>query len=160
MATSDNKPWRNYDDVQIGTRIDGFARTVTDAEITMMTAMTTGFHQPLHTDAPWTRANTPFKGVILPGPVIVAYAVGLLSSTLTYAPITVAFLGLDKVRAKGPIYGGDTMKAVATVSSKRLSSNPENGIVVMAIEVVKQDGSVAMTFDYTIMVRAQGYKPA
>ena len=148
--------WHSYDDVNVGDRIEGFGRTVTDAEITMITAMTTGFHQPLHTNAEWIRKNTAFAGTILPGPIIVSYAIGLLSATLVYSPITVAFLGLDKVRAKGPVVGGDTITANATVASKRLTSDGRNGIVELAIEVVKQDGSIAMTFLYTLMVRTKG----
>jgi acyl dehydratase len=146
-------PWSSYDDVTVGERLQGFGRTVTDAEITMITAMTTGFHQPLHTNAEYVRANTPFSGVLLPGPIIVAYAIGLLSATLIYSGITVAFLGLDKVRAKAPVYGGDTITASAIVASKRLTSAGDHGVVELAIEVHKQDGALAMSFLYTLMVR-------
>lgn len=154
MAETPNRQWRSYDDVTVGARIQGFGRTVTDAEIMMLATMTSGIHQPLHTNAEWVRSNTAFKGVILPGPLIVAHAIGLLSATLVYSTITVAFLGLDKVRAKGPVHGGDTITPVATVVSKRLTSNGENGIVELSIEVAKQDGSVVMTFIYTLMIRA------
>lgn len=154
MSAHQNTPWKHYDDIETGTRIEGFGRTVTDAEIVMITGMTTGFHQPLHTNAEWVRKNTDFKGLLLPGPIIVSYAIGLLSATLVYSPITVAFLGLDKVRAKTPVYGGDTITAHATVTSKRLTSNGQNGVIEMAIEVLKQDGSLAMSFIYTLMVRA------
>ena len=68
--------WRTFEDARVGARIEGFGRTISDAEITMVTALTTGFHQPLHTNAHWVRANTGFSNVILPGPVIVAYAIG------------------------------------------------------------------------------------
>lgn len=159
MNPAPNAQWKSYDDVEVGARIEGFGRTITEAEIMMLSSMTSGIHQPLHTDAEWVRANTAFKGVILPGPLIVAHAIGLLSATLVYSTITVAFLGLDKVRAKGPVCAGDTIRPVATVASRRLTSNGENGIVVLAIEVLKQDGSVAMTLDYTLMIRAAG-KPA
>ena len=145
--------WRTFEDARVGARIEGFGRTISDAEITMVTALTTGFHQPLHTNAHWVRANTGFSNVILPGPVIVAYAIGLLSATLVYSAVTVAFLGLDKVRAKGPVYGGDTINAAATVVSTRPTSNGENGIVEMEIEVSKQDGSLVMTFIYTLLLR-------
>jgi len=154
MAETPNRQWCSYDDVHLGARIEGFGRTVTDAEIMMLSAMTSGIHQPLHTNAEWVRANTAFKGVILPGPLIVAHAIGLLSATLTYSTITVAFLGLDKVRAKGPVHGGDTITPMATVVSKRLTSNGENGIVELSIEVINQAGAVVMTFIYTLMIRA------
>ncbi len=146
-------PWRSYDDVTVGDEIRGFGRTVSDAEIVMITALTTGFHQPIHTNAEHVRAHTSFDGLLLPGPIIVSYAIGLLSATLVYSGITVAFLGIDKVRAKAPVYGGDTITSVATVASKRLTSAGDNGVVELAIDVRKQDGSVVMTFLYTLMVR-------
>lgn len=160
MTQTPTAQWRSYDDVQVGARIEGFGRTITDAEIMMLSTMTSGIHQPLHTNAEWVRKHTAFKGVILPGPLIVAHAIGLLSATLVYSTITVAFLGLDKVRAKGPVHGGDTILPVATVASKRLTSNGENGIVELAIEVQKQDGSVVMTLVYTLMIRAGAARPA
>ncbi|MES2415936.1 MAG: MaoC/PaaZ C-terminal domain-containing protein [Pseudomonadota bacterium] len=146
-------PWKTFDDIIVGQRFEGFGRTVTDAEIVMITAMTTGFHQPLHTNAEWVRSNTAFSGVILPGPIIVSYAIGLLSATLIYSGVTIAFLGLDKVVSKAPVYGGDTITAAATVKSKRLSSNTAKGVIELDIEVTKQDGSVVMAFVYTLMVR-------
>lgn len=157
MSPANQRQWRSLDDAEVGGRIVGFGRTLTDAEIAMTSALTCGIHQPLHTNMEWVRQNTPFASLILPGPLIVTYAIGLLSATLVYSTITVAFLGLDKVRAKSPVYGGDTITPVATVASKRLTSNGENGVVELDIEVRKQDGSVAMTFVYTVMLRA---KPA
>jgi acyl dehydratase len=154
MSQAPVAPWRSYEDVQLDARFAGVGRTITEADIMIFTALTTGFHQPLHSNAEWVKANTKFKGVILPGPAILAYAIGLLSATQVYSTITVAFLGLDKVRAKGPVYAGDTINAVAGVASKRLASNPQNAIIDLAIEVAKQDGEVVMTFVYTLMVRA------
>ncbi len=120
----------------------------------MMTAMTTGFHQPIHTNIEYIRSQTEFKGLLLPGPLIISYAIGLLSATLVYSGITIAFVGLDQVRSKAPVYGGDTITPVATVNSKKLTSNPSKGIVELGIDVRKQDGTQVQSFLYTIMVRA------
>ncbi len=119
----------------------------------MMTAMTTGFHQPLHTDSQWIAKHTEFKGVLLPGPIIIAYAIGLLSATLVYSGVTIAFLGIDKVRSKTPVYGGDTITPTATVKSKRLTSNPARGIVELDIAVSNQRSEEVQSFIYTLMVR-------
>lgn len=154
MSTTRRTPWVSFEDIAVGASFEGFGRTVTDAEITMMTAMTTGFHQPLHTDAEYIRNQTNFQGVLLPGPLIVSYAIGLLSATLVYSGITIAFLGLDTVRSTGPVYGGDTITPTATVRSKKLTSNPAKGVVDLEIAVRKQDGSVVQTFVYSLMVGA------
>jgi acyl dehydratase len=148
-------PWTCYDDIVVGSSFAGKGRTITDADVLLFTALTTGFHQPLHTDLEWIRSHTSFPERLLPGPAILAYAIGLLSATLIYSDITVAFAGLDKVRAAKPMVAGDTMTATAMVQEKRLTSNPTRGIVVLAIAVRNQRGEEAMTFLYTLMVRGK-----
>lgn len=155
MTRATTARWQSYDDIEVGATIQGFGRTLTEGEIVMISAMTSGLHQPLHVDAEWMRENTKFPGLILPGPLIITYAIGLLSATLVYSTITLAFLGLDKVRAKAPVLAGDTIRPRATVVSKRLTSNGESGVIELDIEVLKQDGTAVMTFLYTLMVRAK-----
>lgn len=157
-AVSDVMPgqWRAYEDIAIGQAFEGIGRTITESDILMMTVMTTGLHQPLHTNSAWVKANTPFRGVILPGPVILAYAVGMLSASLVYSAITVAFLGLDRVRATGAVYANDTLTARAVVSGLRLTSNRANGILELDITVSNQSGMKVMSFLYSLMVRTRG----
>lgn len=147
-------PWTGFEDIVVGSSFEGFGRTISDAEITMMTAMTTGFHQPIHTNIEYVRSHTAFTGLLLPGPLIISYAIGLLSATLVYSGITIAFVGLDQVRSKVPAYGGDTLTPTATVRAKKLTSNPAKGIVELDIVVRKQDGTEVQSFLYTLMVRA------
>jgi len=157
MSDSNNQrqaPWTSFEDVAVGSSFEGFGRTISDAEITMMTAMTTGFHQPIHTNIEFVRSKTAFQGLILPGPLIISYAIGLLSATLVYSGITIAFVGLDRVRSTAPVYGGDTITPTATVLAKKLTSNPAKGIVELDIVVRKQDGVAVQSFLYSLMVRA------
>ena len=147
-------PWRSYDDIVVGSTFEGFGRTITEAEIMMMTAIIGGIHQPLHTNIEYIREHTQFQGVLLPGALITAYAVGLLSATLVYSTITIAALGFDAVRSTSPVLGGDTITPTATVKSKRLTSDPSRGVVAMDVVVRKQDGAVVQSFVYTFMVRA------
>lgn len=148
-------PWKDYDDIVVGASITGHGRTITETDVLMYTALTTGFHQPIHTDLEYVRTRTGFAERLLPGPAIISYSIGLLSGTLAYRDITVAFAGLDKVRAKTPVFPGDTITPVATVAAKRVTSNPERGLVTLSVEVKKATGDVAMTYDYMLMVSAR-----
>ncbi|HEY9279031.1 MAG TPA: MaoC/PaaZ C-terminal domain-containing protein [Eoetvoesiella sp.] len=154
ISTTIATQWHSYDDIEVGSTFQGFGRTITEAEIVMITAMTTGFHQPLHTNSQWVAENTQFPGVLLPGAVIISYAIGQLSSTLIYSTITIAMVGIDKVRAIKPVCAGDTINARATVVLKRRTSASDRGILELAVEVFNQSGAVVMTFDYVLMVRA------
>ena len=146
--------WKSYSDIEVGARFKGPGRTITEADVVMFTALTCGFHQPIHTDLEWVRENTAFEERLLPGPAILAYAIGLLSSTLVYRDITVAFAGIDALRARAPVFPGDTITATAEVKSKRVTSDGTKAVVTLAITVTKQNGAAVMTCDYALMVRA------
>lgn len=88
----------------------------------------------------------------------------LVNSCLTLAIVTglsvpglsrnaAANLGWDRVRMPAPVFEGDTLRARSVVRSVRPStSRPGVGIVEVTTEGYKQDGTVVMTFDRTIMV--------
>ncbi|HEX3426982.1 MAG TPA: MaoC family dehydratase [Acidimicrobiales bacterium] len=64
-----------------------------------------------------------------------------------------ANLGWDKVRLPAPVFEGDTLRARSTVLELRRSrSRPETGIVTVRTEGYKQDGTVVITFDRTVLV--------
>ena len=147
-------PWQGLADIRPGSRFAGFARTISDGDISVLTGLTTGFHQPLHCDAEWVRANTPFSGPILPGAVIVACAIGLLSASLVYSRLTLAALGIDRVRARRPVTAGDTIRASAVVASARPTSDGDRGVVDLDVEVHNQHDELVMSFSYTLLVRS------
>ena len=74
-----------------------------------------------------------------------------------------ANLGWDDIKLPAPVFEGDTLKARSTVTSLRESaSRPTMGIVKVHTEGYKQDGTVVMTFDRTILVfkrHAEGDAP-
>ncbi|MPZ87734.1 MAG: MaoC family dehydratase [Nitriliruptorales bacterium] len=92
------------------------------------------------------------------------YGKRLVNSCLTLAIVTglsvpglsrnaAANLGWDDVRLPAPVFEGDTLRARSTVTGLRPSrSRPEVGIVQVSTEGYKQDGTVVITFDRTIMV--------
>lgn len=92
------------------------------------------------------------------------YGRRLVNSALTLAIVTglsvpglsrnaAANLGWDNVKLPAPVFEGDTLRARSTVTGLRASrSRPDVGIVTVATEGYKQDGTVVITFDRTIMV--------
>lgn len=144
-------PWRSYDEIPDDFQLVTNGRTITDADLVL--SAIGGSFAPLHADVEWVRKNTNFKDRILPGPTVLGYALNLLSSTLVYRYLVVAFLGLDKVRAQGPVIPGDTITSHVKLASKRLTSNKEKGILVFDIEVRNQRGEKAMTMEYSLMIR-------
>jgi acyl dehydratase len=88
----------------------------------------------------------------------------LVNSCLTLAVVTglsvpglsrnaAANLGWDDVRLPAPVFEGDTLRARSVVRSVRPSkSRPDVGIIEVTTEGFKQDGTVVIVFDRTIMV--------
>ncbi|MEZ5881380.1 MAG: MaoC/PaaZ C-terminal domain-containing protein [Nitratireductor sp.] len=144
-------PWRSYDEIPDGFEFSGTGRTITEADL-LMSALGGSF-APLHADAEWIRANTSFPDRLLPGTTILHYALNQISSTLIYRYLIVAFLGLDKVRAKVPLVPGDTMTTHALLTEKRLTSAGDKAVLTFDITVKNQRDEIAMTCTYTILIR-------
>lgn len=146
--------FRTYDDIKVGSSITSSGRTITETDVLLFSALIAGFHNPIHHNVPWIKANTKFRDKLFPGPGVLSYAIGMISATLAYRTILIAFLGLDKVESHGPVYPGDTIIATSTVTAKRVTSKGDRGVVEFDIRVINQDDKVVMTFKYKNMVRA------
>ena len=151
--TPDIVIFKSYDDIKVGSSFSSSGRTITETDILLFSALVAGFHNPVHHNVPWIRANTAFKDKLFPGPGVLSYSIGMLSATLTYRTILVAFLGLDKVESLEPVYPGDTIVATSTVTAKRVTSKGDRGIVNFDIKVTNQDDKTVMSYKYKNMVR-------
>ncbi|MGH2404663.1 MAG: MaoC family dehydratase, partial [bacterium] len=71
-----------------------------------------------------------------------------------------ANLGWDKVRLPAPLFVGDTVYAESEVLETREStSRPTCGIVRVRTRGYKQDGTVVIEFERTVMVYRRGASP-
>ncbi len=70
-------------------------------------------------------------------------------------------LGWDTVRLPNPLFAGDTVWAETEVLSVRESrSDPTRGIVKVRTRGVKQDGTVVIEFERSVMVWKRAHAPA
>lgn len=146
--------YRSYDELEVGGSYSSAGRTITETDVLLFSALIGGFHNAVHHNVPWIHANTEFKDKLFPGPGVLSYSIGLLSATLAYRTIFIAFLGLDEVRTLAPVYPGDSIIATSTITAKRLTSKGDRGIVDFDIRVTNQRDETVMTYKYRNMVRA------
>ena len=138
-----------FDEIATNGTVTTGSRTVTNADIEQFAALS-GDRNPLHTDDKWVRENTPYPGRIAHGLLGVAITSGLPSeyddwNVLAFLQCTRKFLA--------PILPGDTMHAEYVVSSKRVSSsNPEVGVVTLAVNVVNQSSEIVQTGEDVVLV--------
>jgi acyl dehydratase len=143
-------PGKYYEDLTVGDRIEhSRGRTITEMDNVLFCALTMN-DQPLHINADFA-ARTPFGQRIVNGILTLGLVVGLTVSDLTEGTI-VANLGYERIDHPNPVYHGDTIYAATEVLEKRESrSKPHWGIVRLKQTGRKQDGTVVIELERTVM---------
>jgi acyl dehydratase len=140
---------RYYEEFTEGERIDhDKRRTVSEADNQRFCDMTMN-QQPLHLDGEFA-AGTEFGERLVNGLYTMSLAVGLTVPETTDGTI-VANLSYDDVTHPAPVFHGDTLRAVSTVTGKRETSDGDRGVVTMAVEVFNQDDDLVCSFDRTVL---------
>ena len=142
-----------WEDFPAGRVVKTPALTVTESHLVQFAGLT-GDYYPLHPNAECAD-NSPFKQRIAHGPLTFALAVGLMYQSQAYGEAIIAFLGADQVRATAPVFIGDTVHVVATVTSSRASKDPSRGIVSLKYTVRNQRGEDVMSFDFTLLMHSR-----
>ena len=146
---------RYFEDFEIGDVYEHRpGRTVTETDNTWFTLLTMNQH-PLHFDKEYG-AKTEFGKVLVNSCLTISLVTGMSVSDISQK--TIANLGWDKVRLSGPVFVGDTLYAESQVLSKRESnSRPNQGIVSVETKGIKQDGSVVISFERSMLIPFNGH---
>lgn len=146
---------RYFEDFEIGDVYEHRpGRTITEADNTWFTLLTMNQH-PLHFDKEYG-AKTEFGKVLVNSCLTISVVTGMSVSDISQK--TIANLGWDKVRLSGPVFIGDTLYAESQVLSKRESnSRPNQGIVSVETKGIKQDKSVVISFERSMLIPFKGH---
>ena len=146
---------RYFEDFEIGDVYEHRpGRTITETDNTWFTLLTMNPH-PLHFDKEYG-AKTEFGKVLVNSCLTISLVTGMSVSDISQK--TIANLGWDKVRLSGPDFTGDTLYAESQVLSKRESnSRPNQGIVSVETKGIKQDGSVVISFERSMLIPFKGH---
>ncbi len=139
-----------FEDLEVGQRIQHpRGRTITEMDNVLFSALTMNT-QPLHLDEEFSK-HTQFGQRIVHGLFTAALVVGISVPDLTEGTI-VANLGYDKMLHPAPVFHGDTISAETEVLDKRESSSkPDRGIVRLRQIGRKQDGTIVVELERTVM---------
>ena len=146
---------RYFEDFEIGDVYEHRpGRTITETDNTWFTLLTMNQH-PLHFDKEYG-AKTEFGTVLVNSCLTISLVTGMSVSDISQK--TIANLGWDKVRLSGPVFVGDTLYAESQVLSKRESnSRPNQGIVSVETKGIKQDESVVISFERSMLIPFKGH---
>lgn len=137
-----------FEEYVIGDRRETTGRTITEADI-VLHAGQTGDLYPHHMDAEWC-ASQPFGRRIAHGTLVLSVAIGMTAGDIN--PLALSY-GYDRVRFIRPVFIGDTITVVATISEKR--DHPKRaaqGIVVESIEVTNQAKQPVLACEHLYLV--------
>lgn len=117
-----------FEQLTVGTTVEhATTRTVTETDNVLFTTMTMN-PQPMHLDAEFAAASE-FKQPLVNSLFTLGLVVGLAVPELTLGT-TVANLGFGRVDFPAPVFVGDTIHVVTTVTeARRSASRPGAGIV-------------------------------
>lgn len=144
----------SLDDIAVGREFSSARRTVAEADILSFSALT-GDYSPLHADEVFVREQTPFRGRIAQGWLIVTIQSGLRSEIDRWRIL--AYVAMQR-SFRAAVYPGDTIHAEYRVDEVRAStSKPDRGVVVLTCVVFNQDGATVCHGSETFLVaRVEG----
>lgn len=142
-----------FEDLPVGRKFRTIGRTIQDADIC---AFVNVIHmtEVLFTDMEFVKNESDIKGRLAPGALSYCFAEGLLAQA-TMQKTGYAFLGME-LDIKNPAFAGDTIHVECEVVEARLSkSRPGRGLVRTSNRVIKQDGTVVLTYTPLRMLKCK-----
>jgi acyl dehydratase len=139
-----------FEDFEIGAKMVSPARTITEADVVWFAGLS-GDYNTLHTDEV-SASQTMFGGRVAHGLLVLSVASGLASRLGFMEGTVLAFLGLEW-KFREPVRAGDTVHVEATIAGKKAMPRMGGGIVDIAVDVVKQDGTTAQKGTWRLLMR-------
>ncbi len=143
----------HFEDMPVGRRFRTTGRTVTEPDL-INYINCIGLVEVLFTNADFREKESDIKGRLVPAMLVHGFAEGLLvQATMQHTGF--AFLQME-LKVESPCLVGDTVHVEVEVLEARPSrSRPGRGIVRTHNRVVKQDGTVILTYTPTRMIKCK-----
>jgi acyl dehydratase len=141
-----------FGDLRIGHVTTSAGRTITETDLVQF-CMLTGNWLGLHCDVEYAK-TTRYGQRVAQGSLVFSLA----NAMIPFDPEVVeAFYGVDKLRFHKPTFIGDTLHARAEIVELR-ERDDGSGIATSLLQAVKQDGEVAMSCRFSLLIRRERLK--
>jgi 3-hydroxybutyryl-CoA dehydratase len=141
-----------YEDFEIGSEFTSSERIVSQEDMNRFASLT-GDMNRLHIDEEYAK-TTIFLRPIAHGMLTLSIALGLWYSMDLTRNSIVAFLGINNLAFKRPVYAGDRLHLFSKVLSRRESkSKPDEGIVTFKDQMLNSSGDIVMESERTLLLK-------
>jgi acyl dehydratase len=140
-----------YEDLREGQTFTTPGRTVTEADLVAFAGLS-GDYNSIHTDAEFAK-GTAYGQRVVHGLLGLSILTGLMDRLGVFDGSAIAMLGIDEWRFRAPIMVGDTITVEMTITSLRLTSGGDRGIVGRHYRIRNQDGVTVQEGNIGLMVR-------
>lgn len=141
-----------FDDFHVGRKFESTERAINQEDIEKFANLTGDFNR-LHIDEEFAR-TTIFKRPIAHGMFTLSVSLGLWYSMDITRSSIVAFIGINNLTFKAPVYAGDSLHLISNVVAARESkSRPDAGIVTFKDQMVNSRGELVMESERTLLLK-------
>jgi acyl dehydratase len=145
-----------FEDLRVGRQYRTIGRTVTETDV-LSYVNCLGLVEVLFTNQEFREHGSDIKGRIAPGMLAHGVIEGLLIQA-TMQNTALALMNME-ITMKAPVFVGDTIHGEVEILEARVSkSRPGRGLVRSRVNIVKQDGTVAITYTPLRMVKCREAK--
>ncbi len=139
-----------FEDFSVGQNISTVGRTISEDAIFTFAGLTGDYNQ-IHTDAAFA-AKTQFGQRVAHGLLGLSVATGLIMRTGLLEGTVLAFREIQDWKFVKPIYIGDTVHAVLTVSETKALPRIGGGSLIALVELVNQNDEVLQKGTLNLLV--------
>lgn len=154
--TSTDAPRLFFEDLSEGQEFYSAGRTVTEADIVAFAGLSGDYNQ-LHVDREFAAATTHGER-IAHGLLVLSIVSGLSTRVSLMVGLAEQIVGLLNLecRFKRATKIGDTIKVRLRITSLRLTSKGDTGVLTLSRDAIDQHGNVVMESIWTLLIRARG----
>ena len=139
-----------FEDMPVGAAWTSPRRTVTEADVVNFAGISGDFN-PLHVDQVFAE-ELPYGGRIAHGNLVLAIASGLRQQMPIFRGSIRALLEYRSWKFQAPVFFGDTIVTITTVTEARETKRSDQGIVVQRVDVINQDGATVQSGELVSLV--------
>jgi acyl dehydratase len=139
---------RFYEDYELGSKRETLGRTITETDF-VVHAGHTGDYFPHHMDAEWCKTQ-PFKQRIAHGTLTFSIGIGMTATEINPEAFS---KGYDRLRFVKPVFIGDTIRVVITISEKKESNKAELGHITEHVEIFNQNDQLVLVCDHILLAK-------